>query len=110
MYQHILLAVALQQWEEPSPHALAARQVAVTLAKGAGAKLSVLSVYDHGPLEASGVPLEMASHRGAEVMRQLEAVRQRREAHIRQLDAQMEAKIKGFAAGVPARDPPSPPC
>jgi nucleotide-binding universal stress UspA family protein len=106
MYQHILLAVALQQWEEPSPHALAARQVAVTLAKGAGAKLSVLSVYDHGPLEESGVPLEMASHRGAEVMRQLEAVRQRREAHIRQLDAQMEAKIKGFAAGVPERDPP----
>jgi nucleotide-binding universal stress UspA family protein len=106
MYQHILLAVALQQWEEPSPHALAAREVAVTLAKGAGAKLSVLSVYDHGPPEESGLPLEMASHSGAEVMRQLEAVRKRREEHIRQLDAQMETKIKVFAAGVPERDLP----
>jgi nucleotide-binding universal stress UspA family protein len=106
MYQHILLAVALQQWEEPSPHALAAREVAVTLAKGAGAKLSVLSVYDYGPLEEPGLPLELASQSGAEVMRQLEAVRKRREEHIRQLDAQMETKIKVFAADVSERDLP----
>ncbi|MGH8068722.1 MAG: hypothetical protein ACRERE_26510 [Candidatus Entotheonellia bacterium] len=45
MYQHILLAVALQPWEAFSAHALAAREVAVTLAKGAVARLSVLSVY-----------------------------------------------------------------
>lgn len=106
MYQHILLTVALQQWEEPSPHALAAREVAVTLAKGAGAKLSVLSVYDYGPLEETGLPLELASHSGAEVIRQLEAVRQRREEHIRQLDAQMETKMKVFLAGVPGRGVP----
>jgi len=42
MYQHILLAVALQRWDKPSPHALAARDAAVALAKGAGARLSVL--------------------------------------------------------------------
>jgi hypothetical protein len=28
MYQHILLAVALQKWEQFSPHALAAREAA----------------------------------------------------------------------------------
>ena len=47
MYQHILLAVALQQWEEFSPHAVAAREAAVALAHGSGAQLSVLSVYDY---------------------------------------------------------------
>ncbi len=34
MYQHILLAVALQQWEEFSPHALAARKAASALVDG----------------------------------------------------------------------------
>jgi nucleotide-binding universal stress UspA family protein len=106
MYRHILLAVALQQWEEPSPHALAAREVAVTLAEGVGARLSVLSVYDYGHLEEPGLPLEMASQSGAEVMRQLEAATKRREEHIRQIDAQMETKMRGFAACVPERDPP----
>ena len=47
MYQHILLAVALQRWDIVSPNALVAREVAVALAKGSGAKLSVLSVYDY---------------------------------------------------------------
>ena len=47
MYQHVLLAVALQQWDEFSPHAVAAREAAVALAKGSGAQLSVLSVYDY---------------------------------------------------------------
>src|SRR5215813_10220036 len=39
-YQHIILAVGLQRWDTPSPHALAARD-ATGLAKGAGARLSV---------------------------------------------------------------------
>ncbi len=47
MYQHILLAVALQRWAAFSPHALAAREAAVALAQGSGANLSVLSVYDY---------------------------------------------------------------
>jgi nucleotide-binding universal stress UspA family protein len=47
MYQHILLAVALQPWDELSPHAVAAREAAVALAHGSGAQLSVLSVYDY---------------------------------------------------------------
>jgi hypothetical protein len=43
MYRHILLAVALQQWDEFSPHAVAAREAAVALAKGSGAHLSRLN-------------------------------------------------------------------
>jgi nucleotide-binding universal stress UspA family protein len=106
MHQHILLAVALQQWEEPSPHALAAREVAITLAKGSGAELSVLSIYDYGTIEESGVPLEIASHRGADVMHQMEAARKRREDHIHRIDTQMETKMKAFVAGIPDRDVP----
>lgn len=106
MYQHILVAVALQRWAEPSPHALAAREVAVSVAKGTGAKLSVLSVYDYGTIEEPGVPLEMASHGRADVIHQMEAARKRREDHIHQMDAQMETKMKTFLAGIRDRDLP----
>jgi hypothetical protein len=33
MYQQILLAIALQRWDTPSPHALAARGAAGALAR-----------------------------------------------------------------------------
>jgi hypothetical protein len=42
LYQHILLAVALQQDDGISGHALAARKVALSIARGSGAKLTVL--------------------------------------------------------------------
>jgi nucleotide-binding universal stress UspA family protein len=106
MYQHILLAVALQQWEAFSPHALAAREAAVTLAKGAGAKLSVLSVYTYDDQAAEELPspMELASHHGEDVMRQLEAARTLREDYRRRVDALMEDKVNAFLAGVPALD------
>jgi nucleotide-binding universal stress UspA family protein len=106
MYQHILLAVALQQWEAFSSHALAAREAAVTLAKGAGAKLSVLSVYTYDDQKAAELPppMEIASHRGEDVMRQLEAARKLREDHRRRVDALMEEKMQAFLAGAPALD------
>ena len=43
----ILLAVALQNWDRYSGHALAARDVAASLARGSGQALQVLSVYDY---------------------------------------------------------------
>jgi hypothetical protein len=43
----------------------------------------------------------MARHGGAEVVRQLEAARKRREEHIRELDAQMETKTKAFRRADP---------
>ena len=56
MYRHILLAVALQPWDEFSPHAVAARD-AVTLAHGSGAQLSVLSVYDYDDKQPEALSL-----------------------------------------------------
>jgi nucleotide-binding universal stress UspA family protein len=87
MYQHILLAVALQRWDMPSPHALAARDAAIALAKGAGTRLSVLSVYEYEDLD---VP-DLGS---AELGRY-------RETQMQRIDALMEHKLKAFLDGVP---------
>jgi nucleotide-binding universal stress UspA family protein len=90
MYQQILLAVALQQWEESTPHALAARDVAAVLAKGAGAKLSVLSVYDYGKIKEPELSAEMAARY--------------REDMMLRIDGLMQAKMKAFLAGVQEMD------
>jgi universal stress protein A len=90
MYEQILLAVALQQWEEFTSHALAAREVAVALAKGSGARLSVLSVYDYGEIKQPSVSAEMAARY--------------REDMMQRIDGSMETKMKAFLAGVEAMD------
>jgi nucleotide-binding universal stress UspA family protein len=90
MYQHILVAVALQRWAEFSPHALAARDVAVSLAKGAGAKLSVLSVYEYEDPDVSGLaPEELGRFR---------------ETQMQRTDALMEQKMKTFLDAVAKDD------
>lgn len=90
MYQQILLAVALQQWEEFTSHALAAGEVAAALAKGSGAKLAVLSVYDYGEIKQPSVSAEMAARY--------------REDMMQRIDGSMETKMKAFLAGVQAMD------
>jgi nucleotide-binding universal stress UspA family protein len=87
MYRHILLAVALQRWDKPSPHAIAARDAAVALAKGAGARLSVLSAYEYEDLDVPGLA-------SAELGRY-------REAQMQRIDALMEQKLKAFLDGTP---------
>jgi len=47
MYNTILLAVALQNWTEFSTHAKAAREAAISLAKGTDQRLHFLTVYDY---------------------------------------------------------------
>ena len=94
MYQHILLAVALQQWDEFSPHAVAAREAAVALAHGSGAQLSVLSVYDYDdetPSALSLPPEEVTRYRDTQMVR---------------MDERMAAKMQAFLAGVPTRETP----
>jgi nucleotide-binding universal stress UspA family protein len=95
MYQHVLLAVPLQRWEEYSPHALAARDVAVAIAKGSGAKLSVLSIYDYDKIGESGLSAEMAARY--------------REDLMRRTDAEMEMKMKSFLADIQSHDIPATP-
>ena len=90
MYEQILLAVALQQWEEFTPHALAAREVAAALAKGSGAKIAVLSVYNYGKIKEPSLSVEMAARYREDVMQRI--------------DGAMETKMKAFLAGVQAMD------
>jgi len=92
MYQHILLAVALQQWEVFGPHALASREVAVALAKGSGARLSVLSVYSYDyekPADVDLPPEELSRYR---------------DTHMSRIDEQMETKMREFLAGLATLD------
>jgi nucleotide-binding universal stress UspA family protein len=94
VYRHILLAVALQQWDEFSPHAVAAREAAVALAHGSGAQLSVLSVYDYDDDRPDALSLPP------------EEVSRYRDSQMQRVDEQMEAKMKTFLAGVPTHEPP----
>jgi nucleotide-binding universal stress UspA family protein len=89
MYQHVLLAVALQQWEEFSPHAVAAREAAVALAHGSGAQLSVLSVYDYDDKQPEALSLsseDLARYRDTQMVR---------------MDELMATKMQAFLAGIP---------
>lgn len=63
MCKNILLAAALQQWDRHSVHALAARDVAATLARHAK-QLHVISVYEHEAprLPSSSIPAEMVAN------------------------------------------------
>ena len=94
MYQHILLAVALQQWDEFSPHAVAAREAAVALAHGSGAQLSVLSVYDYDDAQPNMLSLPP------------EEISRYRDTQMQRIDEQMETKMKAFLAGVPTHETP----
>jgi nucleotide-binding universal stress UspA family protein len=83
MYQHILLAVALQQDDGISGHALAARKVALSIARGSGAKLTVLIVYDYDSLDLSlSLPAEDLSRY--------------RDTQRARIDETMEQKMKTF--------------
>src|SRR5215510_1360385 len=85
MYQHILLAVALQRDEEIDGHALAARKVALSIARGSGAKLTVLSVYDY---DSPNMSLSLPS----------EEISRYRDTQIARMDDTMEQKMKTFLA------------
>ena len=94
MYRHILLAVALQQWDEFSPHAVAAREAAVALARGSGAQLSVLSVYDYDDEKPDALSLssvELARYRDTQMVR---------------MDELMATKMQAFLAGTPTHETP----
>jgi nucleotide-binding universal stress UspA family protein len=79
MYQHILLAVALQRDEEIGAHALAARKVALSIARGSGATLTVLSVYDYDSLDTSLSlpPEELSRYRDTQIARSDDAIEQK---------------------------------
>ena len=85
----ILLAAALQKWERYSAHALAARDVAATLAKGTAHQLHVLSVYDYPPLAIGYLPAEIASRQQEELQRRTDTLMvQKLDAYVAPLHAE----------------------
>ena len=89
----ILLAAALQKWERYSAHALAARDVAATLAKGTSHHLHVLSVYDYPPLAIGYLPAEIASRQQEELQRRTDTLM------VQKLDAYV-APLQGLGVAI----------
>jgi nucleotide-binding universal stress UspA family protein len=90
MGRTVLLAVALQHWERYSAHALAARDVAATLARGTANTLYVLSTYDYAQPSPFEAPMGSAA-RGGESLR-------------RQTDDLMHRKVEDYAAPLQHED------
>lgn len=85
MESTILLAVALQNWDRYTAYALAARDVAAKMAKGAGNRLQVLSVYEYdAPTYGTGLSFEMAARY--------------RENQMRHIDQLMDQKLDEYIA------------
>jgi nucleotide-binding universal stress UspA family protein len=92
MFQKVLLAVALQHWDVPSPHARAAREVAVQLAKGSSHPLSVLTVYSYPALPLVQPPLV-----GSKIVEESKQLLMAEEAA---LHAEMEAKLRDYVDAI----------
>jgi nucleotide-binding universal stress UspA family protein len=92
MFQKVLLAVALQHWEVPSPHAQAAREVAIQLAKGSSHPLYVLTVYSYPALPL--VPRPFVRPQIVEESKQLLM------AEEAALHADMEAKLRDYVDAI----------
>jgi nucleotide-binding universal stress UspA family protein len=89
MYTTILLAAALQNWDRYSAHALAAREVAATLAKGASHNLHVLSVYDPPPIDTGALPAEIATRHREDLLRRTDALMvEKMDAYVAPLKAE----------------------
>ena len=82
------LAAALQHWERYSAHALAARTVAATLAKGTANHLHVLSVYDYPALPTGYLPTELASRQQEERRRTDSLMVHKMDAYVAPLRAE----------------------
>jgi nucleotide-binding universal stress UspA family protein len=90
MYNTILVAIALQNWDRYSAHALAAREVGVALANGTSKHLHVLSAYDYEDIkEMPDLPIDMAArHREDLIFRTNELMRQKLDEYVAPLKAE----------------------
>lgn len=87
-YETILLAAALQRWERYSAHALAAREIAATVARGSSRPLHVLSVYEYEPMPvpSAGLPSDMtAKLRDEEIRRTDEFIARKMDEYLEPL-------------------------
>ena len=92
MFQKVLLAAALQYWDVPSPYAIAAREVAVQLAKGSSHPLYVLTVYSYPVLPLVRPPLV-----GPKMVEESKQILMAEEAA---LHADMTAKLRDYVEAI----------
>jgi nucleotide-binding universal stress UspA family protein len=92
MFQKVLLAAALQHWDVPSPYAIAAREVAVQLAKGSLHPLYVLTVYSYPVLPLVRPPLV-----GPKMVEESKQILMAEEAA---LHADMTAKLRTYVEAI----------
>lgn len=88
MFQKVLLAVALQNWETPTPYAQAGREVATQLAKGSSNPLYVLTLYYY-----QAPALEQNPFIGAQVLQETERFMKAEEEAVR---SAVEAKLRQY--------------
>ena len=88
MFQKVLLAAALQNWDVPTRYACAAREVAIQLAKGSTSPLYVLTVYSYQAPPITPNPLI-----GAEVIQETERIIKVEGEAVR---TEVEAKLRKF--------------
>jgi hypothetical protein len=92
MFRKVLLAVALQNWDVPTPYARAAREVAIQLAKGSANPLYVLTLYQHQ------VPaIEKNPFIGSQVIQETERLIKAEEDAVRM---EVEAKLRQYVQDI----------
>ena len=99
MYNTILLAVALQDWERYNEHAIALRDVGEALALGSSKQLHVLSVYHHDEeLRSRGLTFEMAARAVEDFRQRMDVLmRQKFDEYIEPLIAASVLYLEGIA-------------
>ena len=102
MSNTILLAVALQHWEQDGALALAARDVAVALARATSKHVHVLSVYAYESIDTYGLPRDVAAKYRDEQIQGLDTCLQRKmAAYVAPLEAAGVRVSKLLRAGNP---------
>jgi nucleotide-binding universal stress UspA family protein len=92
MFRKVLLAAALQNWQAPNPYALAAREVAVQLARGSAHPLYVLTLYYHQAPSIAQNPFI-----GEQVIQETERLIKAEEDVVR---AEVEAKLRQYVQDI----------
>jgi nucleotide-binding universal stress UspA family protein len=92
MFRKVLLAVALQNWDVPTPYARAAREVAIQLAKGSANPLYVLTLYQH-----QAPAIEKNPFIGSQIIQETERLLKAEEDAVRM---EVEAKLRQYVQDI----------
>jgi nucleotide-binding universal stress UspA family protein len=99
------MAVALQQWEQYNTHALAARDVAAVIARGASQRLHILSIYACENLSTSGLSPELAArHREDMILRTRDLMERKMDEYVAPLKQKDLDVITVVQEGTPRED------